>query len=98
MKDATLEKLVEELAQKLKLVEPDEDTLTLLEDEIQDAEAEIVLELNLDGLPEDNHADVIELAALYYEHDTDQPTNPFSYKRVQDLLRKIRSKHYGKIV
>lgn len=65
----TKEALLERLRRKLRLDEPDEELLTLLEDELLDAEAELKLELNVDELDEDFHAKLVALSVLYYKQD-----------------------------
>ena len=69
MTNETKEALLERLRRKLRLDEPDEEQLTLLEDELLDAEAELKLELNVDELDEDFHAKLVALAVLYYKQD-----------------------------
>ncbi len=72
MTDEVMEALQERLMRKLGLEEPDEDVLALLEDELLDAEAEILLELNLDELEERMQGKVVELAAVYFRYDLAQ--------------------------
>lgn len=69
MTNETKEALLERLRRKLRLDEPDEELLTLLEDELLDAEAELKLELNVDELDEDFHAKLVALSVLYYKQD-----------------------------
>lgn len=61
--------LVERLVRKLGLEAPDDDTLNLLEDEIWDAEAEILLFLGVPELEQRMESKVVELAAVYYHTD-----------------------------
>ncbi len=63
------ESLLERLQRKLRLTEADEELLTLLEDELMDAETELRLELNVEELDEDFHGKLLSLAALYYKED-----------------------------
>lgn len=65
LRDALLVRLV----RKLRLENPDSDTLALLEDELEDAEAEILLVLNVDELEERFFSKLVELAAVYYRQD-----------------------------
>ncbi len=64
MTNETKEALLERLRRKLRLDEPDEEQLTLLEDELLDAEAELKLELNVDELDEDFHAKLVTKESL----------------------------------
>ena len=66
------EEMLQRLVRKLRLVEPDEEELNLLEDELGDAEAEILLELNMDTLEEQFYSKAVELAAVYYRYDLAQ--------------------------
>jgi hypothetical protein len=72
MTQEVMEMLQEKLARKLRLAEPDEDVMTLLEDELLDAEAEILLELNVDKLEEELYSKAVELAAVYFRYDIAQ--------------------------
>lgn len=75
------EELLGRLVRKLRLEEPDEDVLTALEDELDDAEDELLLYLNRETLPAALERKVLELATLYTRQDLDE--NPgvcsFSY-------------------
>lgn len=93
--------LISNLTQKLNISEPDEETLTLLEGELLDAEAEVLLELNLDELPGDCISFVVDLAAVYYRYDVmygcsgfpqaGRPFEPGEYqKEVQRVLQDVR--------
>jgi hypothetical protein len=75
LKDEMLQRLV----RKLRLVEPDEEELNLLEDELSDAETEILLELNMDELGEEFCGTLLELAALYYRQDLAQEGGNLSW-------------------
>jgi hypothetical protein len=67
--DERREALCQRLVRRLNLEEPDEDVLVLLEDELEDAEAELLLYLNRETLPEALYPKVQELAALYARRD-----------------------------
>ena len=71
MTELLLETLVERLARKLELEEPDRDILALLEDELRDAEGEIALYLNWERgeVCEKLTGKLVELAALFYRQD-----------------------------
>lgn len=62
--------LLSRLCRKLRLTDPDEETLALLEDELADAELEILVHLNMDELEERFQGKAVELAAAYYRQDT----------------------------
>jgi hypothetical protein len=63
------------LARRLKLDEADEDLLAMLEDALTDAEAELLLYLNRETLPEALYPKVQELAAVYArENLAENPT------------------------
>ena len=69
------EELLERLVRKLRLEDPDEDVLTALEDELGDAETELLLYLNRETLPAAMERKVLELAALYARQDlADNPS------------------------
>lgn len=80
------EELLERLTRKLRLQEPDEEELTLLEDELSDAEAEILLELNMDELGEEFWGKLLELAALYYRQDLAQEEPRLSWSCTEGQL------------
>ena len=65
MTDERLEALTERLTRRLKLDGPDDDALLVLEDALTDAEAELLLYLNRETLPEALYPKVQELAAVY---------------------------------
>jgi hypothetical protein len=64
-----LEAMQGRLARRLKLDEEDEDLLVMLEDALTDAEAELLLYLNRETLPEALYPKVLELADLYARRD-----------------------------
>ena len=72
MTDEVLEALQERLMRKLGMEEPEEEEITLMEDELLDAEAEILLELNMDELDDRMLGKVVDLAAVYYRYDMAQ--------------------------
>ena len=99
MTDNVLKNLTEKLANRLNLDGTDEETMELLEDELLDAETEILLELNLNELEEWMYSKVIELAAVYYKFDISETykVNATDYrKEVQDIFKSLRgcSKFY----
>lgn len=57
------------LERKLGLEGPEEDTVLLLEDELLDAEGELLLYLGADALEDRFLPKAVELAALYYQRD-----------------------------
>lgn len=63
------EELLERLVRKLRLEDPDEDVLTALEDDLDDAEEELLLYLNRETLPAAMERKVLELAAIYARQD-----------------------------
>ena len=65
MTEERLDELLWRLEQRLKLTQPDEDTVLLLEDFLQDAEAELLLYLNRETLPAAMERKVLELATVY---------------------------------
>jgi hypothetical protein len=67
--DERLEAMQGRLVRRLNLEEPDDDVLVLLEDELEDAEAELLLYLNREPLPEALYPKVLELADLYARRD-----------------------------
>lgn len=69
MTDEVMEQLLVRLERKLGLEEPEEDTVALLEDELWDAEGEILLYLDLQALEENLLNKVVELAAIFYRRD-----------------------------
>ena len=69
MTDERLEAMQGRLVRRLNLEEPDDDVLVLLEDELEDAEAELLLYLNRETLPEALYPKVLELADLYARRD-----------------------------
>jgi hypothetical protein len=73
------EEMLQRLVRKLRLEESDEEELNLLEDELADAEAEILLELNMDELGEEFCGTLLELAALYYRQDLAQEGGSLSW-------------------
>lgn len=83
MTDEVMELLQERLARKLRLEEPDEDQMSLLEDELLDAEAEILLELNEDQLEEGLYSKTVELAAVYYRYDIAQESEISAWSRTE---------------
>ncbi|MCD8341851.1 MAG: hypothetical protein LUC87_06820 [Clostridiales bacterium] len=69
MTDEVLESCLERLQRKLGLTEPDEDELLLLQDELEDAEREVLTYLGCDTLESRFLSQVLNLAALYYQKD-----------------------------
>lgn len=69
MTNEVKEALLERLIRKLRLEEPDEEQLNLLEDELMDAESELLLELNVEELDEEFFGKLLALAVLYYKED-----------------------------
>ncbi len=65
MTQERLEDMQERLARRLKLDDADDDLLVMLEDSLTDAEAELLLYLNRETLPEALYPKVQELAAVY---------------------------------
>lgn len=61
------------LQRKLGLEDADGDTVLLLEDELRDAEGELLLFLNRESLPPTLEVKLVELAALYYRRDSQEP-------------------------
>ena len=80
------EEMLERLVRKLRLQEADEETLTLLEDELSDVEAEILLELNMDELGEEFCGKLLQLAALYYRQDLAQESGTLSWSRTEGQI------------
>lgn len=70
MTNETMEQLLSRLIRKLGLEEPEDDALTLLEDELLNAEAELLLYLNRKELPLGMDGKLLELAALFYQQST----------------------------
>lgn len=69
MTEALLEAALVRLQRKLSLTDPDTDELALLNDELVDAERELLRYLNWDALDETLLGKAVELAALYYQQD-----------------------------
>lgn len=69
MTAAQIEQALAKLCRRLGLESPEEDTLLLLEDELNDAACEVLLYLGADNLEECWLGKVTELAALYYQRD-----------------------------
>lgn len=69
MTDVVMETLLSRLARKLNLEEPEEELTALLEDELSDAEGELMLYLGVDLLDQGFWPKVVELAALFYRRD-----------------------------
>lgn len=72
MDGAVLERLLSRLRRKLGLEDADDDTTLLLEDELTDAECELLLFLNRETLPPALEVKLVELAALYYRRDSQE--------------------------
>lgn len=70
MTEAQKEAAMVRLLRKLAITDPSADVTTLLGDELEDAEAALLLYLNREELPVTMHAKVVALAALYYQRDT----------------------------
>ena len=103
MEENVLKGLIKNLTQKLNIGEPDKETLTLLEDELIDAESEVLLELNLDEVPSDCIPFVVDLAAVYYRYDVmngccgfpqvGRPLEPSEYqKEIRRVLQDVRQR------
>lgn len=74
MTDEKLAILRFRLQRKLGLEELDEDVIELLEEELSDAEGELLLYLNRPELPPGMEGKAVELAALFYRQDvTENP-------------------------
>lgn len=69
MNGAQTEAALARLCRRLGLEAAEEDTLLLLEDELNDAECELLLYLGADSLEEQWLSKAVELAALYYQRD-----------------------------
>ncbi|MCD8381404.1 MAG: hypothetical protein LUC30_00590 [Clostridiales bacterium] len=69
MTSEQMESSLERLERKLGLEEPEEDVVLLLEDELLDAEGELMLYLGVSSLEEQFLYKTVELAALYYQRD-----------------------------
>lgn len=80
------EEMLERLVRKLRLQEADEEELTLLEDELDDAETELLLELNMDELGEEFCGKLLQLAALYYRQDLAQESGTLSWSRTEGQI------------
>lgn len=65
-----MELLLVRLGRKLGLTEPEEDEAALMEDELLDAEGEILLYLGCEELEEHLLSKVVELAAVFYRRDS----------------------------
>lgn len=63
------EQALNRLCRRLGLEQPEEEVLLLLEDELLDAECELLLYLGADSLEEQFLSKTVELAALYYQRD-----------------------------
>ena len=69
MTDEVMEQLLVQLKRKLGLEEPEEEVMLLLEDELWDAEGEILLYLDRQSLDSGMLGKVVELAAIFYQRD-----------------------------
>ncbi|MCD7881490.1 MAG: hypothetical protein LUG47_07505 [Clostridiales bacterium] len=69
MTNEQMESSLERLARKLGLDNPEEDVALLLEDELLDAEGELLIYLGVSSLEEQFLYKAVELAALYYQRD-----------------------------
>lgn len=72
MTDDVMETLLEQLERKLGMDAPEDDEVALLEDELADAEAELLLYLSVDELDSGMLRKVVELAALFYRQDVSE--------------------------
>lgn len=72
MNGGVLERLLSRLQRKLGLEDAEEDVILLLEDELEDAECELLLFLNREELPAALEIKAVELAALYYRRDSQE--------------------------
>lgn len=79
MTDAVLESCLERLQRRLGLEEADEDELLLLQDEVEDAEREVLTYLGCDTLESRFLTQVLALAALYYRKDMTDSGGQQSY-------------------
>lgn len=70
MTSETMELLLARLERKLGLTEPEEDETALMEDELLDAEGEILLYLGYQELDTCLLSKVVELAAVFYRRDS----------------------------
>ena len=69
MTEEMLSNLLPKLERALHLEEPDEEMTVLLEDELYDAEGELLLYLGVRELEEIMMPKVVELAAVFYRRD-----------------------------
>ncbi len=69
MTEEMLSSLLPKLERVLHLEDPDEDVIVLLEDELCDAEGELLLYLGVRELDEVIMPKVVELAAVFYRRD-----------------------------
>jgi hypothetical protein len=67
-----LEELLVRLERRLGLEELDNETTALLEDELCEAEGELLLYLNMEKLPDSLTAYAVKLATVYYQRDKQQ--------------------------
>ncbi|MCD8147094.1 MAG: hypothetical protein LUD84_07460 [Clostridiales bacterium] len=72
MTDEVMETLLEQLERKLGLDAPEDDEIALLEDELSDAEGELLLYLGIDELDSGMLHKAVELAALFYRRDVSE--------------------------
>ncbi len=79
MTDEVLESCLARLQRKLGLEEADEDELLLLQDEVEDAEREVLTYLGCEELESRFLSQVLDLAALYYQKDVAEGGGRQSY-------------------
>ncbi|MCD8190555.1 MAG: hypothetical protein LUD78_10110 [Clostridiales bacterium] len=72
MTDEIMETLLVQLERKLGLDAPEDDEIALLEDELSDAEGELLLYLGVDELDSGMLCKAVELAALFYRRDVSE--------------------------
>ncbi|MCQ2441705.1 MAG: hypothetical protein MJ077_01050 [Oscillospiraceae bacterium] len=78
MKEREIERLLIRLERKLELDEQDDDIITVLEDELNDAENELKLYLGLNELPKVMESKIVELAAVFYRRDSSEKSSGLS--------------------
>ncbi|MCD7837833.1 MAG: hypothetical protein LUG65_02830, partial [Clostridiales bacterium] len=72
MTDEVMETLLVQLERKLGMDTPEDDEIALMEDELTDAEGELLLYLGVDELDSKMLGKVVELAALFYRRDVSE--------------------------
>lgn len=79
MTETTMDTLIDRLTLRLRLEEPEEDELLLMQEELESAEQELLLYLGEDTLDEKLWGYVLELASLYYRKDCGEVSGLKSY-------------------